>query len=105
MLRKDYRRPRWLSEIKVLHQVAKLRGVFPYTRPGIGPPICLRVNPLATEEKVFDELQVGVEAQGLVVDQALLGIGANNQSRYAKTIAVLVDDRRRDVVVEAAPIV
>ena len=43
-------------------------------------------------------------SEGLVVDEALLGIG-RSRAGYPEAVAVLVDRRRHDVVVEAAPVV
>jgi hypothetical protein len=57
------------------------------------------------EEAVLDELEVGVLAQDLVVDVAALGIGADHEGRNAEPIALPIDHRRIDVVVEAVPIV
>ena len=48
---------------------------------------------------------VGVEAERLVVDVALLGVRADHQPRHPQAVAVRVDRRRHDVVVEAAPVV
>ena len=57
---------------------------------------------LATKEVVFDELQVRVERERLVVNVAFLGIRADDHGRHAHAISVAVHGRRNDVVVEAA---
>jgi hypothetical protein len=57
------------------------------------------------QEVVLDELVVGVEGEGLVVDVPLLRVGADHQARHAQAVAVGVHGRRCDVIVEAAPVV
>ena len=71
----------------------------------VGSTVGGRVEALAAEEVVFDELVVRVEAEGLVVDVAVFGVGADDDARDAEPVAVLVDRRGDDVVVEAAPVV
>jgi len=46
---------------------------------GSGRPSCWGVEASAVEEVVFDEFGVGVEAQGLVVDEAGFGIRADDE--------------------------
>src|SRR5262249_50045592 len=63
------------------------------------------VEARATEEVVFDELEVGVVAEGLVVDVAAFGVGADHAAGDADAVPVGVDAGRGDVVVEATPVV
>jgi hypothetical protein len=51
------------------------------------------------QEVVLDELQVRVEAERLVVDEAPARVRADDEPRYAEAVAVLVDVGRDDVVV------
>ena len=44
-------------------------------------------------------------AEGLVVDVAGLCVWADHDPGHAHAVALGVDDRRRDVVVEAAPVI
>ena len=44
-------------------------------------------------------------AESLVIDVALLGVWADDEAWHSDPVAVLVDLRRGDVVVEAAPVV
>ena len=46
------------------------------------------IQPLAAEEVVFDQFQVSVERQGLMIDVALLRIRADHQARHAQAVAV-----------------
>src|SRR5262249_752541 len=96
---------RVVVEGEVGGQVAEDLLVLAHVGSGVGPPVCRRVEALAVEEVVFDELVVGVEAQGLVVDVTLLGVGADDDAGDAKPVAVGVHGRWNDVVIEATPVV
>src|SRR5205823_3285090 len=72
---------------------------------GIRASISLGVEALSAQEIIFDEFEVGVKAQCLVIDVTLFGIGADNESGNAQTIAILIDVWRYHVVVKAAPVV
>src|SRR5437016_2138408 len=52
----EKRRPRLLREIERLHQVADLRERLPNVRPGVRPVVGRRVQPLALQEDLLDEL-------------------------------------------------
>src|ERR1700730_6061439 len=105
MDRQDERRSRRLTEVEVVDQVAEdLRGfadIGSWVRSAVGR----WVEALAAQEGILDELVEGVEAQRLVVDIAPLGIGADDERRYAQPVAVRVDRRRGEMVVEAAAVV
>src|SRR5437762_2229755 len=101
----DDRWTRRLVEIEIRPEIAEYRDVLTHVRAGVGPPVGFRIEPLAAEGHVFDEFDIRVEAQGLVVDVAALGVGADHDGGYAQAVAVLVDARWDDVVVEAAPVV
>src|SRR5436190_6884785 len=62
----DHRRPGRLVEVEVLAQVAEDLEVLPDARPRVGPAVGLRVQPLAVQEPVLDELQVRVVRQRLM---------------------------------------
>jgi hypothetical protein len=47
------------------------------TRTWIGSVVGCRIDSLTAQEVVFDELEVGVEAQRLVVDVAVAGVRAD----------------------------
>jgi hypothetical protein len=94
-----------LREVKVVGQVAEDRLVLADVGTRIGTPVGLRIDALTTEEVVLDELHVGVEAERLVVDVALLRVGADHQPRDAQPVAQGVDLGRLHAVVEAAPVV
>ena len=72
MLRQDQRRPRLLVEVEVGDEVAEDGRVLADVGARVGAAVGRRVEALAAEEVVLDELDVGVEAQRLVVDVALL---------------------------------
>ena len=86
---------RRLVEVEVLREVAEDRHVLPHVRARIGPAVGARVEALAVEEEVLDELEVRVEAERLVVDVAALRVRADDEPRHADAVAVLVDVRRR----------
>ena len=71
----------------------------------VRPPVGLGVEPLPAQEPVFDQLQVGVVAERLRVDEPRLGPRADHHRGHPQSPAVLVDHRRQHVVVEAAPVV
>src|SRR5579859_6250068 len=97
--------PRLLAEVEVLRQVAEDRAVLPDIWPAIRAPVGLRVEALAGQEVVLDELEVSIERQRLVVDVARLRVGADHDGRYPQSVAEAVDLGRGHVVVEAAPVV
>ncbi len=70
MQRKDQREPRHLREVEVAREITEYRHVLAHRRPGIGAAIGARIESLAVEEIIFDELRVGIEAQDLMVDVA-----------------------------------
>src|SRR3954454_2384089 len=83
----DQRTPRRLAEVELAPEVAELLGVLPDVGARVGAAIGGRVQPLAAEEVVLDELQVRVEAQRLVVDLALTGVRADEQAGDPHAIA------------------
>src|SRR5439155_10805228 len=105
MHRQQEGRPRRLAEVEVGREVAEDRDAFAHVGSWVGTPVGAWVQPLAAEEVVLDELHVGVEAQGLVVDVTVFGVGTDNDGRNAQSVTVLVDTGWDDVVVEAAPVV
>ncbi len=94
----------WLK-LNSRRQVAEHRHVLADRRPRVGPPVRRRVEPQTAEEVVLDELGVGVEAQDLVVDEAAPRVRRDQERGHPQAVAVLVDRRRHDVVVETAPVV
>src|SRR5205085_9570555 len=59
--------PRMLLEIEVPPEVAQPLRPLAHARARVRSPVSTRVEALAAKEVVLDELQVGVEAQRLVV--------------------------------------
>lgn len=94
-----------LAEVEVAPDVAQDRGALADVGPGIGTAVGRRINSLATEEVVLDEPEVGIERERLIVDVALACVGADDQTRDAQAVPVPADRGRRDMVVEAAPVV
>src|SRR5207248_11276483 len=89
--REEERRPRLLVEVEVLREIAEDRLVLADVRATVGAAVGLGIEPPATEEVVLDELEVGVEAEGLVVDVALLRVGAYHERRHAQSVSLAVD--------------
>src|SRR5213078_3403451 len=71
----------------------------------VGASVGAGVEPLAVQEVVFDELVVSVERQDLVVDDALPGVGADDDAGHAEPVAVLVDYRRPHLIIKPAPVI
>ena len=94
-----------MVEVEVVHEVPEYRHVLAHHLASIRPAVGTRIQPLTLEKVVFDELGVRVEAQRLMIDVAPLGVGADDQSGNAQSVTVVVDPRRNDVVIEAAPVV
>ena len=67
----DDGRARLLAEVEVGPQVTQDGDVLPHVRTRIAPAIGRRIDARTTQEVVLDELQVGIEAERLVVDVAL----------------------------------
>src|SRR5262245_29980706 len=105
LARQHHRRPRSLLEVEVGDEVAEQRRVLANGRTWIGTAVSGRIQPLAFEKVVLDELRIGVEAQDLVVYEAASRVRRDDESRNPEPIAVPIDDGRRYVVVEAAPVV
>src|SRR5262249_21653676 len=95
----------WLGEVEVGYQVAQDRRILADAGPGVGASVGRRVEPGAAEEVVFDEFQVGVAAEGLVVDVPPPGVRGDGDRGHAQAIAVLVGPGRCHVVVDPAPVV
>src|SRR5437764_13673930 len=68
--RQDLASPRPLGEVEVATEIAQQRVVLPDIRTRVRPPVGGRVEPLAGQEVVFDELVVVVVAENLMVDVA-----------------------------------
>src|SRR3954447_10378266 len=94
-----------LREVELAEKVAEGLHVLADDGAGIGAAVGLRVDALPAEEVVLDELEVRVERERLVVDVVVPRPRADQQAGHAEPIALAVDRRRRDVVVEAAPVV
>ena len=88
------RRPWVLGEVEVVREVAEDRCVFADVGACVWSAVGARIEPLAAEEVVLDELRVGVEAERLMVDVAALRVGADHDPRDAQAIAVRIDRRR-----------
>src|SRR5436309_2345053 len=96
---------RVLLEIEVPPEVAQPPRPFAHAGARVRSPVSTRVEALAAKEIVLDELQVGVEAQRLVVDVAPPRVRADHQPGNPDPVLLPADARRRHVVVEAAPVV
>src|SRR5205085_8534366 len=66
--RQEERAPRLLPEVEVLDEIAEDLRVLADVGATVRPPVGLRVDAPSVQEVVLDELEVGVEAEGLVVD-------------------------------------
>src|SRR5271166_6200574 len=83
--------PRWRREVEIPREIAQPGGVFTHRGARIWPSIGAGVEALSVEEVVLDELEIGIEAQPLVVDVAAAGIGADHATGNPKPVAVPVD--------------
>src|SRR5436309_14680478 len=101
MKRQEHRWPRRLAEVEVRGDVAELWSALGHEGPRVGPAVVGGVQPRALEKVVLDELEVRIERERLMVDVALTGVGTDHQGRNAKAVALAVDRRRDDVLVEA----
>ena len=94
-----------MPEVELVAEVAEDPDLLAHGRARVGTAHRPGIEPRAVQEQVLDELQVRVEGQHLAVDGAGLRPRADEDPRHPDPVAVLVDARRRDVVVEAAPVV
>ena len=101
----DQGRDRRLREVELGRQIAEDRHGLSNGRSRVGPAQGRRVQALPAQETILDEPQVGVERQGLVIDQSRADPRADRKTGDADPEPVLVDTGRMDVVVEAAPVV
>jgi CspA family cold shock protein len=69
--RQELRGPLLLVEVGVVRNVAEEWLVLAHVGAGVGAAVCSRVDACAAEKVVFDELEVGVEAECLLIDVAL----------------------------------
>ncbi len=90
-----------MVEVEVFGEVAEDWDVFADGWAWVGAAVGFGVEALSVEEVVFDELEVSIEGQHLVVDVARSGVGADDEGGYSKAVAVLIDGGRDDVIVEA----
>ena len=72
-----------MVEVEVAREVAEDRDVFSDGWSEVRAAVGLRIEALAVEKIVFDELEVGVEAQHLVIDEARTGIRTDDQRGYS----------------------
>src|SRR5207245_11029158 len=86
MQREEHRRPRGLGEVEVREEVPQDPGALANVGPGVRPPVGPRVEALAAQEVVLDELQVRVEREDLVIDVASLRVGADHDPRHAEAV-------------------
>src|SRR5579871_4730972 len=84
------RRPRRLGEVEVLHQVTQDSDVLTDRRSPVGSAIGRGIQALTLDKHVLDELEVGIEAQRLMIDESLLCVWANYQCWHAQSIAIFV---------------
>ena len=96
----DQRRTRGLVEIEIQQQVTQLSRIFTHVRPGVRSAVRGWIDALAAQEEILYELDIGILAQGLVVDEAFSGVGTDHQARYAQTITVLVHLGRHDIIIK-----
>ena len=57
------------------------------------------------EEVVFDELHVRIVTEHLMVDVTAARVRTDDDTGHADAVTVFVDLRRRNVIVESAPVV
>src|SRR5690349_7421823 len=67
--RQDERRDRCLEEVEFGREFPEDRYVLANRQAAVGPSVGPRVEPLASQEVVLDELEVRVEGELLVVDE------------------------------------
>src|SRR5690242_1387035 len=94
-----------LAEVEVPAELAEHRLVLTDVGAPVGTAVGGRIEAGGAEEVVFDELQVGVTGQDLVVDVAAPGVRRDDQAGHAQAVTVLVDGGRPHVIVEATPVV
>src|SRR5262249_42477390 len=94
-----------LGEVEVLVKAAQHRQRLPDVTTRAAAAVGLGGEPGAAEEVIFDELQVGVSAERLMVDVALLGVWGDDQRGDTEPVAVPVGSPGTDIVVKAAPVV
>src|SRR5438093_10814769 len=93
---------RGLAEAELRGQIPESGNTCSHGGPRVRAAV-EAVDPLATEEPVLDELEVGVERQRLIVDRAASRPArprADHEPGNPYAVAVLIDLERRDVVVE-----
>jgi hypothetical protein len=76
--RQDERGTRRQAEIEIKQQVAKLGHIFPHGGAGVGSAIRGGVETLAAQEYILDELEIGVKAEGLMINETCPGISADD---------------------------
>src|SRR5579884_2675105 len=84
--RQDHRRERLLPEVEVAYEVAEQPLVLADVGARVGTAVRPRIQTLAAEEVVLDELQVRVEAVHVVVDVAAPRIRADHHRRHADAV-------------------
>jgi hypothetical protein len=94
-----------LGEIEIHEQITNLGYILAYIRTGVGATISLWVDPLASEEQVFDQLDVRILALNLMINETLFGIRADHNTGNAQAEPILVDMRRDYMIVKAAPVI
>src|SRR5919201_2000412 len=80
-----------LAEVEVAGEGPELVRVLADVRTPIGPAVRARVQALAEQEVVLDELVVAVMAEDLGIDIAALRVGADHDPRHPDPIAVPIN--------------
>jgi len=105
-MRIENHRPSWLLvEVEITDEVSKYRRVLAHSGPRVRAPVGRRVESLPSDEVVLDELRVGVETQGLVVDVAPARIRRDDHCWDPEAVSLAIDDRWDDMVVKTAPVI
>jgi hypothetical protein len=77
-----------VEEVEVFSEVTELGHGLAHGRSRVGPTVGGGVETGTAKEVVFDELEVRVVAQGLVLDEPLLGVRRDDERGSSQPVAV-----------------
>src|SRR5438552_5258437 len=103
--RENDRLTRWLVEVEVEGEIAEDARVLTNVHSRVRASVGSWVEPLTIEKVILNELVIGVEGQGLMVDKPSPGIGTDDDPGNAQAVPVGVDARWHHVVVESTPVI
>jgi len=103
MYRQELGRARLLVEVEVADKVPEPRVGLADVGSRVRATVSRRIESLAPKEVIFDESDVGVVAEDLMIDEAAARVWADHQPGHSRAQPEPIQRGWHDVVVEPSP--